>query len=412
MKQRVPLPYTKHNRLSFSPGEIVVLFGAGIFAAPVIHALGQRGIIPVCLCDNAAAKVGADIFGIPVIAPAEAREKYPDSTVIVTAAPAYHSEIQLQLAAMGWQQIFDCSSLLAAFDYDRNSFACGVSALHYDLDRFFYEYFLKHHPEKLVIPSLDIVITEKCSLKCRDCSNLMQYYTHPKDADFDRLFVALDVLMESVDHVLEFRVLGGETFMNRHAHRYVNRMRQYEKHTRIAVYSNGTIVPTGENLRCLMHDDTYLRVTNYGVLSGKMREIADLFDANGVVYDVQSVDGWQDCAVIAKRDRTQKELEDTYRSCCANNTLTLMDSRLYICPFAANADNLGALPDFPDDVLQLNNRSGRQELRDRLFDMLRSRRSFSACAYCAGRPIGTAPLPAAVQTDTPLPYKTCCKGEG
>ncbi len=28
----------------------------------------------------------------------------------------------------------------------------------------------------LNVKHLDLVLTEKCSLKCKDCSNLMQYY--------------------------------------------------------------------------------------------------------------------------------------------------------------------------------------------------------------------------------------------
>ena len=31
----------------------------------------------------------------------------------------------------------------------------------------------------LVIRSVDVVITEKCTLKCKDCANLMQYYQNP-----------------------------------------------------------------------------------------------------------------------------------------------------------------------------------------------------------------------------------------
>ena len=31
----------------------------------------------------------------------------------------------------------------------------------------------------LFIRSVDLILTEKCSLKCKDCSNLMQYYEKP-----------------------------------------------------------------------------------------------------------------------------------------------------------------------------------------------------------------------------------------
>ena len=32
----------------------------------------------------------------------------------------------------------------------------------------------------LNLKAMDIVVTERCSMKCRDCSNLMQYYVKPQ----------------------------------------------------------------------------------------------------------------------------------------------------------------------------------------------------------------------------------------
>ena len=34
--------------------------------------------------------------------------------------------------------------------------------------------------ESLHLKCIDIVVTEKCSMKCKDCSNLMQYYERHK----------------------------------------------------------------------------------------------------------------------------------------------------------------------------------------------------------------------------------------
>ena len=33
--------------------------------------------------------------------------------------------------------------------------------------------------------SVDIVISEKCTLNCKDCSNLMQYYEDAQNIDYD-----------------------------------------------------------------------------------------------------------------------------------------------------------------------------------------------------------------------------------
>lgn len=406
MKQQILLPTRAEDQVrAISEFNNVILFGAGLFASPAIIALTQYRILPSCICDNSSAKQNQLINDIRVISPTEAWADYPEAAVIITTAPKYIDEIRFQLLETGWKDIFDCSFLLSLFEYDRLSISSGVSKLHYDLDNYFIDYFHKYYPDKLVIPSIDIMITEKCSLRCRDCSNLMQYYTNPKDVNFAKLFDALDILMHSVDHVLEFRVLGGEAFMNRQAYRYVNRLRKYDNYTRIAVYANGTIVPSGENLDCLMHDDTYLRISDYGAVSPRAKEMAKLFDDKGIVYDFMSSDNWQDCAVVEKRERTQSELEVVFSACCASNTLTLLDGNLYVCPFAANAANLEMLPNFSDEHLVIDERSSRQNIREWLFNLLRVKTYTNACEYCAGRPLDDTPLPAAIQTPTPLPYR-------
>ena len=48
--------------------------------------------------------------------------------------------------------------------------------------------------EALVLKYIDVVITERCWMKCADCSNFMQYYEAPEHADFD-------VLAESVRRI-------------------------------------------------------------------------------------------------------------------------------------------------------------------------------------------------------------------
>jgi hypothetical protein len=200
--------------------------------------------------------------------------------------------------------------------------------------------------------------------------------------------------------------------MHAEAYRYIGRLRQYPNVTRIAVYSNGTIIPSPRNRDALMHDDVYLRISDYGPLSKNLPEITKLFDASGITYSVQTIDRWQDCAHIFHRNRTPAELQEIYRSCCAQRTLTILKGRIYICPFAANAYNLGALPPCPQDSISLEPPATTLDLRSRLFEMLREKTFFASCTYCAGRPLLDASLPAAIQASGPLSYTSCSRGGG
>jgi molybdenum cofactor biosynthesis enzyme MoaA len=62
---------------------------------------------------------------------------------------------------------------------------------------------------------MDVVISERCSLKCVDCSNLMQFYESPQDISFNEILRDFDALLERVNHIYEIRLIGGELFMNK-----------------------------------------------------------------------------------------------------------------------------------------------------------------------------------------------------
>ena len=43
----------------------------------------------------------------------------------------------------------------------------------------------------------------------------MQYYVDPKDTENDEVLSALDIINANVDHISEYRVIGGEPLMNK-----------------------------------------------------------------------------------------------------------------------------------------------------------------------------------------------------
>ena len=67
--------------------------------------------------------------------------------------------------------------------------------------------------DQINLAFLDIQLTERCSMKCKDCSNLMQYYEKPIHADHDELVLSLNNLLASIDNLSEARLLGGEPFL-------------------------------------------------------------------------------------------------------------------------------------------------------------------------------------------------------
>ena len=84
--------------------------------------------------------------------------------------------------------------------------------------------------------------------------------------------------MSVVDHVNEFRVLGGDPFMNKEMHKVVNKLSKFENNSRIVIYTNATILPKDEQLECLRNKKVGLEITNYGTASRQHDALVELCD--------------------------------------------------------------------------------------------------------------------------------------
>ena len=73
-------------------------------------------------------------------------------------------------------------------------------------------------PDMLFIRSVDLILTEKCSLKCKDCANLMQYYENPINIESEELIGDLHDICSIADEINEIRIIGGEPLMNKQFH--------------------------------------------------------------------------------------------------------------------------------------------------------------------------------------------------
>ena len=90
-------------------------------------------------------------------------------------------------------------------------------------------------------------------MKCANCANLMQYYVS-ENSDVEKLFKNLDYLMNIVDYIYEFRILGGEPYAQK-IHKIIDKISKFKNYKNIVIYSNATIIPKNENLKCLQKDN-------------------------------------------------------------------------------------------------------------------------------------------------------------
>lgn len=385
-------------------GAPVIIFGAGITGEVLFRACCEVGIEVVCFCDNNVNKTRSSLCNTEIIHTPILKTKYKDAIFLISAADI--KDAVEQLRSLGYAKWYPSTLFLRNFDVYQCQFNVPADFVEYAVSacNFCHDSYLTGG--KLFLRSIDIIITERCSLKCRDCSNLAQYYKKPKDCDTKELFKSTDMFCALIDEVNEFRVIGGEPFMNKNFHLIVKKLSDKPKVRKIVIYTNGTIIPKEGQIEYLKNSKVLIFITDYGALSKKIGGLTQLLQENHIAFYILKDPQWTDCAKIARHYRNIKQQKEIFRNCCAKNTVTLSDGKLYRCPFSANAYRLLAVPDYEDDYVNIFQKAiGINEIKNKIRNFLLEKDFLQACDYCNGRVFGAPQIPSAIQTGKPLGYK-------
>jgi organic radical activating enzyme len=399
----------------------LIIFGAGAIGEMTYHACKEYGLEVVCFADD---KMNGILRGLDIVHTDELKKRYIDPVFLICSPNI--QDMTERLRDLGYTKWYSCGVVLKGFEV--RPVHCNT-ALHEkidpnrlpraerELEQDYVDYLASScilaqesfmDPNKLFTKNIDLVITEKCSMACTDCSNLMPYYESPRNYTLETLMHAIDILCQYFDEIYEIRVIGGEPFMNKDFHKIVKRLTQEPKVGKVTIYTNGTIVPNEVQLEELKHEKLFLYITDYGKLSRNLEKLEAKLQENNIFHYTQKASGWTDCASIEKHNRTTDENIDLFKKCCATNLATVSEDKLFRCPFAANAFQFKGIPDDPDDYIDLQkleeSNIGSVEASQRIKEFLLDKKYIPACDYCAGRSYGDPEIIPGIQTKEKRAY--------
>ena len=88
--------------------------------------------------------------------------------------------------------------------------------------------------------------------------------------------------------------------------------------------------------------------------------------------------------IAEKHNRSPERLKQIFKECCAKTLYTLLNGKLYTCPFIANAGELRAIPENKADYVDLNLEP--ENLGEKIRKLVKKKTFFPACDFCDGRP--------------------------
>lgn len=378
----------------------VVVFGTGNFGKIVVRCVLEAGISISRICDVNPLNHGKYFCGFSVVGPDDLG---PDDHIFLATNISNRKFLRKLCMDQGVSSIENVDAILRKSSwkqfYSELDLEWSMDRAQEVVDLYLYDIDSESDISSLRVKSLDVVLTERCSLKCVDCSNLMQYYQQPVGAEVELLTQSLNNFFDSVDYVSELRLIGGEPLVSRNIAKVLDVIYSHKNFDKIVVYTNGTIVPKDELLERFQDPRVWVKISDYGSISKKASLLAEKCESLGINCMHEQVTEWEDVGRIIDRKRTLDDNKIVFGNCCVNDTLTLLHGYLYACPFSAHADNLGALKNAEADKVEMVNMNS---LKDRIRSLYIGKEVLVACGLCNGRDHVVSKVVAGVQTRTPL----------
>ncbi|MBE5832627.1 MAG: radical SAM protein [Butyrivibrio sp.] len=228
---------------------------------------------------------------------------------------------------------------------------------------------------------VEIPVTQRCTLKCKDCSFMMPYFERPKDYNVIDLLKYMDRLFECVDTIQIFRILGGEPFVYKDLDLIIQKALSCTKVRTVDVVTNGTLVPAEKILNAMSNSKLTVQISDYGDISYKKKELQKVCEEKGIKCVIRSMadKNWFTAGDLHFRGKLAKDIKEQLKK-CAGICRSFQNGKLYFCPRASFGALLG-IPDPPKDYVDFTVERSKDELRKQIFE-LNQRNGFLACNYC------------------------------
>ncbi len=376
----------------------IYLFPLTADAVLMYHVLTNNGYMVAGICDSNPALYGKRYSGCPIVPKVDGENE----TVIICGYKQYRLE-HLFVKSVLIEHVLTADDVPSALEKVQwEAFEQIAPKQLYRFRRLAQEIRQVLPPEhsKLCLNALDIVLTERCNLKCKCCEVLIQHFTNPRHIPLEQLVCETDEIFSKIDFVRDIHVLGGEPFIYPQAAEYMRYLKKYrDKIGSLYVITNGTVVPKQEVINAIRDCDAFVMISDYDELSRKKEEVISAMINHGVGVQVTDYPWFfENQLVYDDNVSCQQKFDDCYER---KHIYTIRDGNAYYCHFLASGETLRAIPYDRRNSISIYDSTGQE-----LIDYLNSETSPPGCEYCSGHDLNSQKITKAEQVKLPLPYKS------
>lgn len=227
---------------------------------------------------------------------------------------------------------------------------------------------------------LEIPITNRCSLRCKGCSNLIPYYKKRCDYDIDIISKALRTFLKCINNIVYIRILGGEPFLSPNLSKVIKLLLKSDKVQRIEIVTNGTIIPKDKELiKTLRHSKVMVSISVYPIVNSE--PLVEFLKDNEIKYHIDKAKYWLNFGDATKRNRSTKELKKQFKT-CSHVCKSLINGQVHYCPRSSHGTDLGIIKNNQSDYVDLLDKETSIEEKRELLNQLYRKKYVLACDYC------------------------------
>jgi hypothetical protein len=402
----------------------VVLTPFNLESLLLYHRLKNDHINVVAFFDNDPHLWGKYYLDVPVIS-----AYYRTNTKVIVASETFYQEIKKQLILFTFSE----TDIYMA---DRIGTRTVVSDIIFDVNADLYAQFRPSQAlgqfsdgyakikklrriaqigcsenDFLYMRRVELIVTHKCTLKCKYCGSMPSFFEKPYNMDIETLKRDYDLMIGRVDFLNDVLIMGGEPLLHPKLSEYIAYVCEHpltaERVGIVRLITNGTITPKPEIFNLLKKYGVQLLVSNYRELSPKLNEIILRCMENEVRYQVLYIPHWWLVENPTNGEIvTDEEWKDKCRSCVHQHRV-IAEGKFYRCSFLSSGDSLGI---FPSDERNYVDMLGSDFCKQNIADYINLEKYYvPGCRFCVGQSLEQQEkdlIPAAMQYDTvPVRYK-------
>jgi hypothetical protein len=250
------------------------IWGAGYYGDIILKTLSKE-IRILGYIDSNPKKQNTYMNGLLIFSPSVLRDENMDDVCI--------------LVSSGWtKDIFG--------ELGKHGFRKNENCFH--IDDFIAIYMLYKY-DKVFLSNINMIVTEKCTLRCEKCLDMYPYLSDPRHFTLDHIRKECEIFFKPVDFVSSIMVTGGDVMCNPECGniiKYLGDVYLDKSIGAIELHTNAIIMPDEDFLGTLKKYNCYVRFTDYGISVKKQKigQMIESLETNGIRYDLVRFEYWCD----------------------------------------------------------------------------------------------------------------------